>query len=414
MGTITDSEAGGRPKERVILHVDMDGFFASVEALSHPETLGRPMAVAGDPENRRGIILAKNQLAKKAGVKTAEPIWQALRKCPALMLLPPHHDLYAQYCEKANEIYGRFTDRVERAGIDESYLDITDTPKLREHGDGGRVADEIRAAVRGELRLTVSVGVSFCKVFAKLGSDLNKPDGTSVITRENYAPRLYPLPVRAMMFVGGATEKTLARLGVHTIGQLAALGEETLTAVLGKHGALLYRYAHGLDDEPVLRAEEQEDIKSVGNGMTFRRDLVSRADISLGLRTLSETVGYRLRKHGKKCGGVQVAIKDPALKVIDRQAQLAHPTNLAKTIYETAMEIVERSWKIGTPIRLLTVTAIHLTDERDGGQLSLFHDTADTAKQEALERSLDALKQKYGKSVVRPASILKNDLGIEE
>ncbi|MDR0380742.1 MAG: DNA polymerase IV [Oscillospiraceae bacterium] len=415
MGTTADRETGQTPGERVILHVDMDGFFASVEALSHPETEGKPMAVAGDPENRRGIILAKNPLAKKAGVKTAEPIWQALRKCPGLILLPPHHDLYARYCEKANEIYGRFTDRVERAGIDESYLDITGTPKLREHGgDGGQVADEIRAAVRDELRLTVSVGVSFCKVFAKLGSDLNKPDGTSVITRANYAQRLYPLPVRAMMFVGGATEKALARLGVGTVGQLAALGEETLTAVLGKHGALLYRYVHGLDDEPVLRAEEQEDIKSVGNGMTFRRDLVSRADVSLGLRMLSETVGYRLRKHGKRCGGVQVAIKDPALKVIDRQVQLAQPTNLAKTIHETALSIVERSWPAGKPIRLLTVTAIHLTDERDGGQLSLFHNTADTAKQEALERSLDALKEKFGKSVVKPASVLKNDLGIEE
>ncbi|MDR1320457.1 MAG: DNA polymerase IV, partial [Gracilibacteraceae bacterium] len=187
---------------RVILHVDMDGFFAAVETLSHPETLGKPMAVAGDPENRRGIILAKNQLAKNAGVKTAEAIWQALRKCPGLILLPPHHELYAEYCEKANAIYELFTDRVERAGIDESYLDMTGAPKLREYGFGGRVADAIRAAVRAELKLTVSVGVSFCKVFAKLGSDLGKPDGVSVVTRDNYQKLLYPLPVRAMMFVG--------------------------------------------------------------------------------------------------------------------------------------------------------------------------------------------------------------------
>jgi DNA polymerase-4 len=403
----------GAEQNRVILHVDMDSFFASVEALFHPETEGRPMAVCGDPENRRGIVLAKNQLAKEAGVKTAEPVWQALLKCPGLILLPPHRELYSEFCERANGIYERFTDRVERAGIDESYLDITGVLGLCEDG-GAAAADRIRGAVRSELGLTVSVGVSFCKVFAKMGSDLNKPDGTSVITRDNYRRILHPLPVRAMMFVGGATERTLTLMGVRTVGQLAAIGEDILTARLGKHGTLLHRYANGMDSEPVLRAQEREDIKSVGNGMTFRRDLVSRDDISLGLRTLAESVGYRLRRHGKKCCGVQVSIKDPELKVIDRQTQLLVPTNLAKTIYEAAMALVERSWKLGKPIRLLTVTAINLTDEGNGGQLSLFDDTPDTARQEALERSLDALRNRYGKSVVKPASALKNDLGIEE
>jgi DNA polymerase-4 len=399
-------------KDRVILHVDMDGFFAAVESLSHPEADGKPMAVAGDPENRRGIILAKNQLAKQAGVKTAEPIWQAMRKCPDLILLPPHHHLYAEYCELANAVYERFTDRVERAGIDESYLDVTGAPKLR--GGGGReVADEIRDAVRAELRLTVSVGVSFCKVFAKLGSDLNKPDGTSVITRDNYKALLYPLPARTLMSVGKVTEDKLHSAGVRTIGQLAAMSEDAMHALLGKHGLLLYRYANGLDDEPVLRAEEQEDIKSVGNGMTFRRDLVSREDIRLGLRVLSESVAYRLRMRRMKCCGVQVSVKDPGFKVIDRQTRLRKPTNLAKILFETALQITERSWKIGEPIRLLTVTAINLTDEDDRGQLTLFDDdAADTSKQEALERSLDALKQRYGKSVVKPAALLKNDLGI--
>jgi DNA polymerase-4 len=401
-------------KDRVILHVDMDGFYVAVETLSHPEAEGKPVAVAGDPENRRGIILAKNEIAKKAGVKTAEPRWQAKRKCPGLILLPPHHELYAEYCEKANAIYERFTDRVERAGIDESYLDITGTPRLREYGNGGKVADEIRNTIRIELNLTVSVGVSFCKIFAKMGSDLNKPDGTSVITRENYKKVLHPLPVRAIMSVGKVTEQTLAGIGIYSIGQLAAFGEEALTLQLGKHGLLLHRYANGLDDEPVLRTEEQGDVKSVGNGMTFRRDLVSREDIQVGLRTLSESVAYRLRRHGKKCCGVQVSIKDPELKVIDRQTQLQNPTHLAKTIYETALSIVERSWKIGKPIRLLTVTAINLVDEDFGGQTSLFSDAEDETRQEALELTLDKLKLKYGKGIIKPASVLKNDLGIEE
>jgi len=400
-------------KDRVILHVDMDGFFAAVEALSHPEAEGRPMAVAGDPEKRHGIILAKNQLAKKAGVKTAEPVWQALRKCPGLILLPPHHGLYSEYCELANGIYERFTDRVESASIDESYLDISGTPKLKALGGAG-TADEIRGTIRAELRITASVGVSFCKVFAKMGSELNKPDGTCVVSRENYKSLLYPLPVSAMLYVGRSTEKTLSAMGVATVGQLAALSEEILKSRLGKHGEMLYRYANGLDDSPVIRSEDHDEVKSVGNGMTFRRDLVTGEDISLGLLALSESVAYRLRKRGKKCYGVQVAIKDPEFNVIDRQVKLANPTNLAKTIHKTALDIVGRSWKTGAPIRLLTVTAINLTDESDGGQISLFDDPAADDKQEALERSLDALKRKYGKSVVKPAAILKNDLGIWE
>jgi len=405
--------------------VDMDGFFAAVESIYHPEADGKPMAVAGDPKNRRGIILAKNQLAKKAGVKTAEPIWQAMRKCPDLLLLPPRHHLYEEYCEKANEIYERYTDLVQRASIDESYLDITGAPKLRKYGAGAMVADEIRDVIRSELRLTASVGVSFCKLFAKMGSELNKQDGTSVISRENYKSILYPLPVRAIMSVGGATEKTLASMGIATektlasmgiatVGQLAAVNEELLVKRPGKHGSLLYRYANGLDTEPVRRSEEQDEMKSIGNGMTFRRDLLTMEDIRLGILKLSDTVAYRLRKHNKKCYGIQVTIKDPELKVIDRQSKLEKPTNLAKTISETALAIVERTWKIGKPIRLLTVTAINLTSENDGGQMSLFDDPSAEIKQEKLERLIDGLKSQYGESAVKHASVLKNDLGIED
>jgi len=392
----------------------MDGFFAAVESLFHPEVDGKPMAVAGDPENRRGIILAKNEIAKTAGVKTAEPIWQAKHKCPELILLPPHHHLYAEYCEKANAIYQRYTDKVEQASIDESYLDITGTPKLREHGDGRKVADEIRDVIRAELKLTVSVGVSFCKIFAKMGSDLNKPNGTTVVTRETYKEILFKLPVRTLLSVGKVTEQTLADIGITTIGQLAKTSEKTLLSYLGKHGLLLYRYANGFDNEPVLCAEESEGIKSIGNGMTFKRDLVTREDVSLGLRTLSETVAYRLRKNKKKCNGVQVSIKDPELKVIDRQTQLPAPTHLAKTIYETAMKLVQRTWKAGKPIRLLTITAINLVGDEYNEQLCLFNETSEDDRQESLERTIDKLKQKYGKGIIKPAFVLKNDLGIDE
>jgi DNA polymerase-4 len=399
-------------QDRVILHVDMNAFFAAVEALSHPEVRGKPMAVCGDPHNRRGIILAKNQLAQQAGVKTAETIISARRKCPNLILLPPHYDLYVQYCQRANDIYARFTDRVEQAGIDESYLDVSGTVHL--FGSGADIGDKIRAAVKAELGLTVSVGVSFCKVFAKMGSDLHKPDRTNVVSRENFRELLYPLPVTDLMFVGKATAQTLARMGVHTIGQLADLSAETLERSLGKHGLLLHTYVQGLDAEAVRPTDEREDAKSIGNSLTFRRDLVSESDITLGLRVLAESVAYRLRRHGKKCCAVQIAIKNPEFKTIDRQMQLPRPTHLAKTIYEAAEDLVRRSWKIGQPIRLLALTAIKLTAESDGGQMSLFEEGPDDSKQEALEQSLDALKKKYGTSIVKPASVLNNDLGIEE
>jgi DNA polymerase-4 len=400
-----------RPKRsRTIFHVDMDGFFAAVETLFHPEVIGKPMAVCGDPEKRHGIILAKNQLAKDAGVKTAEPIWQARRVCPDLILLPPHRELYTEYCDKANAIYARYTDRVEVAGIDESYLDVTGC--LGGYATGAEAADAIRDAIRGELGLTVSVGVSFCKIFAKIGSDLKKPDSTNVITEENFRKMLYPLPVGTMMYVGRHSAEELARIGIHTIGELAALDEDALTMCLGRRGETLYRYVRGLDADPVVRAEEAEDVKSVGNSMTFTRDLITIQDISLGLRTLAESVAYRLRCHGKKCRGVQISIKDTQLHVIDRQTRLDEPTNLTRVLYTASVELVRKSWKIGRPIRLLAVTAIDLTDESEGGQLSMFGDGEDTRRREALERSLDALKEKYGDAVIKPASAIGNDLGL--
>ena len=396
--------------DRVILHVDMNAFFASVETLFHPEVEGRPMAVAGNPENRHGIILAKNELAKKAGVKTAETIWNAKKKCPGLLLLPPHHSLYQEYCEKANNIYEQFTDLVEQAGIDESYLDVTGTTHL--FGSGEQIANSIRQAVKDQLGLTVSVGVSFCKVFAKMGSDLRKPDFTNVISRENYKEIIYPLPVTDLMFVGKATAKQLNDMGVRTLGELARLEEPLLTRHFGKHGQTLYTYVHGLDDQPVIRAENAQDVQSVGNSLTFKRNLITKNDVSLGMKTLSESVAYRLRKHEKKCQGVQIAIKTPDFKTLERQVQLEYPTHLTKTIYSAAMDLALKWWKEGQPIRLLSVTAINLVDTDASRQISMFETGQDT-KQEALERALDSLKDTYGKTVVKPASKIKNDLGIK-
>ena len=205
--------------DRVILHCDLNCFYASVELLSHPDLRDVPMAVCGDPNSRHGIILAKNEPAKKFGIQTAETIWQAKKKCPDLVLLPPHHDLYREYSRKVNAIYDEYTDLVEPFGIDESWLDVTHTLHLF-GGDARALADALRERMKRQLGLTLSVGVSFNKVFAKLGSDYKKPDATTVISRENWKELVWPLQVGDLLYVGGAARKLLKQYGITTIGQL--------------------------------------------------------------------------------------------------------------------------------------------------------------------------------------------------
>lgn len=389
----------------------MNSCYASIEMIFHPELKDRPIAVAGNRENRHGIVLAKNELAKRCGVVTAEPIWQAQAKCPGLVLLPPHHDLYVEYSRRANAIYERYTDLVEPASIDESYLDVTGSRLL---GTGREIAEQIRQSVREELQLTVSIGVSFCKFFAKMGSDYRKPDAVTEITRQNYQELLYPLPVQQLLYVGAATAENLRSVGIYTIGDLAGTDRRFLASRLGKHGASLYDFVHGLDEEPVLRPEQQEAAKSIGKGITYKRDLVSWEDIKTALQPLSASVGHRLRKAGLLCGGIQVSIKDPQLKTIDRQMQFCTPTSVTQDLYEAACDILRRQWEKGQPIRMLTVTAIHLTDPSQPQQTSLFAEDGHHERYQNLDASMDQIRQKFGDRAVRPASLLGNDLGIDE
>ena len=238
-------------KNRVILHCDMNGFFASVELLDYPELRDKPMAVCGDPESRHGIILAKNEIAKRYGIVTAETLWQARKKCPDLQTVPPHHKKYQHYSRLINEIYLQYTDMVEPFSVDESWLDVTASQKL--FGNGKQIADKIRNQVKKELGLTLSAGVSFNKIFAKMGSDYKKPDATTVITQENYKNILWPLDIRDLFFVGKATADKLQGIGIHTIGQLAESDRHTVTALLGKQGSIIHDYANGLDQTPVSR-----------------------------------------------------------------------------------------------------------------------------------------------------------------
>ena len=397
--------------DRVILHCDMNGFFASVELLSHPELINVPMAVCGNPENRHGIILAKNELAKKAGVVTAQTLWQARKKCPDLQIVPPHHDKYKHYSRLINEIYGRFTDMVEPFSIDESWLDVTASRRL--FGDGRHIADTIRKTVREELGLTLSAGVSFNKIFAKMGSEYKKPDATTVISRDNYRQILWPMPVSEMFFVGNATAQKLNSAGIMTIGQLAQTEKTLLESILGKHGSQLYDYANGLDNSPVCLQHEKQKIKSVGNGITFKRNLTGTEDIRTAAMSLADTVAARLRHYEMKAHGIKVDIKDTELKTISRQKQLSAPTNLAHEICDIAVEIIAASWNLKKPIRMLTITGINLCDEDTEEQISLFNaDTLSREKTENLERTMDSIRAKYGQSSITFGKFKTDELGI--
>ena len=402
--------------DRIIFHCDCNSFFASVELISRPELRDKPVAVCGDPAVRHGIILAKNEPAKKFGVKTAETIWQARQKCPDLILLPSHHDLYREYSRKVNAIYERYTDLVEPFGIDESWLDVTGTLHLF-GGDPVALADRIRREIREELGLTVSVGVSFNKIFAKLGSDYKKPDATTLITPENFRDLVWPLPVTDLLFVGRAAAKVLGQYGVATIGELADFDRQALVTLLGKQGGQLWSYANGLENSAVAPAGQYVPPKSVGNGLTFPRNLTTREEVRQGLAMLADQVAVRLRQHGMKASTVQVTIRDPNFKDICRQQPLQYPACTARELTKAAVEIVERSWTDHAPIRALTVTAHNLIPEGEASvQLGLF-DTQDPRqrdKLEKLEHTMDAIRAKFGHDSLVTGSMAKTPVNTED
>ena len=394
-------------KDQVILHCDCNNYFASVESIYRPELRGVPMAVCGDPASRHGIILAKNEEAKKYGIKTAETIYQALKKCPNLTLIRPTRYLYGEYCRRINAIYAQYTDQVEAFSIDESWLDVTGSQNL--FGTGEQIANELRRRVREELGLTISVGVSFNKVFAKLGSDYKKPDATTVISRENYRDILFPLPVESMLFVGRTTSQLLRRFYIRTIGELAALPRERAISMLGEaSGNMLWRYANGLDDSPVRRQGEVDPVKSVSNSTTFARDLVGMEDIRTGLLTLCDSVGGRLREQQLYATTVQVQIRNPALKTICRQKKLSRPTALTSELYQCALALVQAEWDPSAPIRMLGVGATGLVASDEDAQISLFE--AENApireRRKRLETTVDELRRRFGQDVITPGRIL--------
>lgn len=395
--------------KRLIFHCDCNNFFASCECLERPELKDVPMAVAGDPEFRTGVVVAKNELAKKAGVKTTDTVWQAQRKCPGIVFVPPRHDFYRDVSERVNAIYHEYTEYLEPASIDESYLDLTGTT-----GFFGltpvELSDLLRKRVREEIGITISVGVSYNKVFAKMGSDYRKPDATTLITEENFRDLLWPLPVSDLLFAGRATVDVLHKKMIMTIGDLAQRDREYMRQLLGKGGEQLWIYANGLDNEPVRQWGDVEEVKSVSRGMTFRRDLVTEQEIHSGLSVLTDDVATQLRRQNLKGSVIQVQIKTPALKSFSRQTTLNHYTFLQKEILDTAMMLMRNNWNIGSsaPIRALTVGVTHLVPaEQAYEQLNLFDlgmqtegNQVNREKQEKLEAAVDLLRQKHGSGAI--------------
>ena len=393
--------------DRVILHCDLNSFFASVECLDLPHLKNVPMAVAGNTEDRHGIILAKNEAAKKFNVKTAETIWQAKLKCPNLVTVPPHFEKYKYYSDKINKIYYGYTDMVEPFSIDESWLDVTGSQNL--FGTGYEIAQKISNEIKEKTHLTVSIGVSFNKIFAKLGSDYKKPDAITVISKENYKDVVFPLPASDMLFVGRATLSQLEKVGIRTIGDIANSQKSTLVKLLGKMGETLYICANGLDTSPVVTEREKE--KSIGNGHTFKRNLIGEEDVKKALTFICDTVSTRLRKKGYKCKNVCVTIKDTDLKSISRRKKIDFYTNTERDLFETAFKIISENWNFENPIRMLTVTAADFEDEKNCEQMSFF-DTGKTQdkKLESFDSSIDEIRRRFGNNAVSFASQLENDI----
>lgn len=395
---------------RTILHCDCNSFFASVETVLNPSYRGVPMAVCGNQEDRHGIVLAKNEAAKKYGIITAETIYSAKKKCPHLVIAEPHHESYVEFSHRVNEIYARYTDLIEPFGIDESWLDVTASYKL--FGSGEKIAQRIREEVKKEIGITVSIGVSFNKTYAKLGSDYKKPDAITVIDENNFRSIVYPLPVSDLLFVGKKTAEQLLRLGIRTIGDLASASSQILEYHFGKNGVLLHKCASGEEDSPVT--PPTDEVKSVGRGYTFRRNLLNPEECYAGILYLSEQIGASLRKKKLMCLAVSLKIKDDNLITIQRQKQLPAPTDLSKEIALCAYEILCGQWKTKKPIRMLTVTAIGLIRKEDASeQLSLFETNASAnEKEEKKEKTLDNIRQKYGSSAIVAGSTMDRELGI--
>ena len=400
--------------DRDILHCDANNFYASVEMCKDPSLRGKNIAVCGDPEKRHGIVLAKSEGAKALGVKTGDTVREAKQKCPDLLFLRPDFDSYLRYSRALFDIYTSYTDRVESFGLDECWLDVKGSHSL--FGPSEKIAEEIRRRAREELGLTLSVGISFTKVFAKLGSDLKKPDAQTVIDRDNYQKIAWGLPVEDILMVGRSAKHFFHSVGILTIGDLAKADAKLLQKSLGQTGLTLRDWAGGIEDDEVKMYYERRVPESVGNGATAERDLHTRAESNAFITALAERVAARLRRKNLHCCGVMLTLKYNDLSTVGKQMKTVYPTASATDITDMAMKIYDelQSGKDRLPIRAITVTAIYLFQADDYAQTSLLGEQTSSEKHTRLEKSIDLIRQKYGAEAITRGNLMKDIFDIEE
>ena len=390
--------------ERTILHSDMNCFYASVEMMLDPSLRGKAVAVCGSTENRHGIVLAKSELAKKAGVRTGMVNWEARQRCPDLIMVKPQYEQYLKYSELARNIYQRYTDQVEPYGMDECWLDVGGSRSVC--GSGMDIAESIRKTVKEELGLTVSIGVSFNKMFAKLGSDMKKPDAITEIRKAEFKEKIWPLPASDLLFVGRATTAKLEQYGITTIGGIANADPPFLKRLLGVNGLGLWRSAAGLDDSPVMHKDFVSPIKSVGHGITCTADLENEDEVWKVMLELSQDIGHRLRIHKLKASGVQISIRSNDLGFRQYQAPRTLATQSPSVIAHKAIQIFRDNYRWIMPVRAVTVRAINLRPKNEPEQIDLFTDMRQLERLDRLDDCIEDIRRRFGKRAVFQACLL--------
>ena len=381
-------------RERTILHSDINCCYAAIEHLHHPELAGKPLAVGGDPESRHGIVLTADYIAKKYGVKTGMALWQAKQMCPEINFISPRMDLYLRFSKMAHEIYAEYTDLQEAYGIDESWLDVTDSVNIK--GDGLKIAKDISNRMKSELGITVSIGVSFNKIYAKLGSDYKKPDAITTMYRDEFQQKAWVLPASDLLYVGRSTSAKLQKLGIRTIGDLARTDLQILHAQFGKMGDILWSFANGYDDSPVKYEDAHAPIKSIGNSTTTPRDLVDEQDVKIVLTVLAESVAARLRENGFKCRVVEISIRDNELFSFTRQRKIDHATNVTREIAEEAFRLFQENYNWQKPIRSVGVRGADLVNDNYWEQIDLFSSVEFREKQMKVDEAVDDIRRRFG------------------
>ena len=390
--------------ETLILHSDLNCYYASVEMNEDPRLRDTKMAVCGSTENRHGIVLTASYPAKRAGVRTGMANWQALQACPELIMVEPHYELYLHYSRLVRSIYQRYADDIEPFGMDENWISI---PCCRDIAtDGYRIADEIRKAVRSETGLTVSIGVSFSKIFAKLGSDMKKPDAVTVVSRNNYRDTAWRLPVSDLLYVGPATTRKLAKYSIRTIGDLASADPELLRYKLGKNGIMLWNFANGSDGAQVMPRDYVAPVKSIGHGTTCVCDLETEYEVWRVLYALAQDVGRRLRLHGITARGVQLALRDKDLAWYQWQMPLSYPSQSPYEIAQAGFALFREHYDWPKPVRALTIRAINPGSEAAPVQTDLFNDYVLREKRKKIDDAVYGIRSRFGEDAVFAPSLM--------